>query len=326
MPPFETHILDVIEGRKEAPLLKGVLSLLSCPFRGGVFLRNWAYDKGVIPVVKLSCPVVSIGNITAGGTGKTPFIQLLAQELGKNKKVAILTRGYRSQVENSIVKIEERDAQKFGDEPTLLKQKLPQASIWVGKERCKSGELAAKEGAQLILLDDGMQYRALHRDIEIVIVDGRDPLGKGAFLPKGLLRDFPERLKKADLIIASHINNEAEFNACRVQLLPYTQAPIAGIQYRFKNPDLQGKKVGAFCAIAKPERFFQMLKAAGGELVDCLVAPDHAAFPEKQLQAFAERCKALGTEFLVCTEKDQVKVNSSFSLPVKILEIEIVWT
>ncbi len=328
---LEGYILDVIEERKPAPLIKGALSLFSYFFQGAVALRNWGYERGIIKSMRASLPVVSIGNIAAGGTGKTPLIHLLASQLAGDQ-VAILTRGYRGKIKGDPLNIAEAcelDVKTFGDEPSWLCQKLPRTAVWVGKNRIKSAELAAQAKAQILLLDDGMQYRALARDVEIVILDGQDLFAKKAFLPRGLLRDHPKRLKDADLIVINHVYDQAHYQTCIKELASYTDASIAAMRYRFKDADyLKGKSVGVFCALGRPERFLDALRRAGCNIVEDLLSVDHLPFGERQLQAFAQRCKAKGAELLVCTEKDGIKLASfsDFVLPIKSLGVEIEWT
>jgi tetraacyldisaccharide 4'-kinase len=324
--PLETFVVDIIEGRKKSPFLKGIFFLLGKCFQSVSHLRNWGYDSRLIPIKKVALPVVSIGNITAGGTGKTPLIQILAQELEKKGNVAILTRGYRSK--NSRTPICLKKGETCGDEPTWLSQNLAKTAIWVGKNRIQSSLLALKNGAEVLLLDDGMQHRALFRDVEIVVMDGEDPFGKGAFLPGGFLRDSPKRLQSADLIVVNHIYSREEYLKCQKLISVYTSAPVVGMHYRFKDEDkLRGKKIGAFCAIGRPERFITMLRRAGCDLVEYLIAPDHAPFSTKQLRAFAKRCESKGAEFLVCTEKDGVKLSPELEtvIPTMTLPIEIHW-
>ncbi|MFI5334522.1 MAG: tetraacyldisaccharide 4'-kinase [Chlamydiales bacterium] len=328
---IESYVLDHIEERKKDPILKGVLSTVSLFFRTGVAIRHVGYDKGWLKSYKASVPVVSVGNIAAGGTGKTPLIRLLAEALS-DEKVAILVRGYRAQVKGDSIDISQEGAAEgaeYGDEATWLHKNLPGVPIWVGKNRVRSAEFAAKQGAHVLLLDDGMQHRALARDVEIVILDGEDLFAKGSFLPRGLLRDFPSRLKEAHLIVLSHVHTQEQYEKCVEKIRLYSSAPIAAMRYRFMDGEsLKGKPVGVFCALGRPERFVQMLKREGCNIIDTIVAADHIAFEERQLQAYAKRCKMEGAEFLVCTEKDAVKLSPSMDLvlPVRNLVVEIVWT
>ena len=304
------YVLDIMEGRRPGrPLLRA----LSYLYRAGAFLRNEAYDLGLLKAHDAGLPVISIGNIIAGGTGKTPFVKFLAQELSKKFKIAIVSRGYRSKIEqtSSVVQVTlEMDAASCGDEPYLLARDLPQVQVWVGKNRLMSAKLAKENGAQMILMDDGMQHRKLKRDIEIVLVDGEDPFGKGFFLPRGLLRDSPVRLKNAHFIVVIGSSSKT----VEQELRHFTQAPIVFAE-RVTETSLKGKKVAVFCAIGKPQRFFQSVREAGGEIVASFFKPDHDPFYSEELKKFAEESLA---DVLVCTEKDQVKLPSDFQchLPV----------
>lgn len=277
-------------------IIRAILRVLSVLYGAIVFLRNTAYHVGLFKVHRLSVPVISVGNITVGAMGKTPFVRWLAEDLSRTHKVAILSRGYRSKSERGALHVRsDTPAHLCGDEPLWLAQKLPQVAVWVGGDRVKTGELAIAEGAQVLLLDDGLQHRRLHRDIEIIIVGPPEKY----FLPRGWLRDSPRRLKKADLLAGSE-----------------------GLQFELRLKDhLKGKKVALFCAIGKPERFVQSVRAAGAEIVATLFKDDHRAFSFPELQNFAaQNPQAL----LVCTEKDAVKIplEVKSSLGVQVLAAE----
>jgi tetraacyldisaccharide 4'-kinase len=240
---------------------------------------------------------------------------LLAEELQKSLNVAIVSRGYRSRVEKAgdTLKIDENTpVSECGDEPFWLAQKLPKAQVWVGKNRFRSAVSAYQAGAEVIILDDGMQHRSLRRDFEIIVVDGEDPFGKGFFLPRGLLRDSPHRLVHADLIVVMDGSSVTE-----AQLRKYSYAPVVFAKTH-SEISFQGQKVGVFCGIGRPQRFLKSVKSAGGEVVATYFKPDHDPFTVVELNAFADRS---GAEVLVCTEKDQVKLPANFTchLPVLVL-------
>ena len=265
----------------------------------GATLKNGLYDRKLLPIHRLSVPVVSIGSITAGGTHKTPLVHLLAKTVQPFGSVAILSRGYKTQ-----------------DEPKLLQQRLPNVAVYVGKDRVALGAQAVKNGAQVILLDDGFQYRRLYRDFELLTLAYEHPYGYNAFLPRGLLRDPPSRLKEADALF---INSEKWNNAISVELKVRRLLNLQG------DAVTLGKKVGMFCAIAKPKRFQQTLSRLGMEVVDSWVLPDHEKPDPKKLYAFAAHCHNQGAMALLCTEKDAVKFsfNDSFPLPIVYLEMEL---
>lgn len=325
---LEEKVINIIEGKKSAPLLKGLLQGMSQCYRAGVALRNFAYDKEILSVERFPLPVISIGNIVAGGTGKTPFVCFLAQKLMKMGKVAILSRGYRSATEKSgkVAKLEHADFELYGDESSMLARQLPEAMIWVGKERVESAKEAFAGGAKCIILDDGMQHRKIARDIEIGMVDAEDPFGKGFYLPRGFLRDSPKRLKEMDLIVVSGVQSEAQFDGVKAEIRNYTNCPIVGVQLEVLGKEvIQGKSLGTFCGIAKPVRFMNSVKEAGAEIVESIQTLDHCSFPLQELELFSRSCKAKGAQMLVCTEKDAIKLpeHLALSLPIVALKVEL---
>lgn len=319
---LEQSLLEIIEGRKKAPVRLAFLRALSQLMRAGVAMRHFAYDQKLLNTFQLSIPVISVGNIIAGGSGKTPFVRFLAGLLSQTHRVAVISRGYRSQAEKQnaphIVSLSD-SAALCGDEPLLLAKQLPQVEVIVGQDRIASARLAEQRGAQLILLDDGMQHRRLHRDLDIALLPSDDPFGRGFFLPGGLLRDAPERLGSVDLIALTYVQDETQFNSLKQRLARYSSAPVVGLKFQVKNTALvAGKRVAALCAIARPERFLQTLKQLGCEVVHHQFFPDHSAFPS--LEAFEREASKKGAELLVCTEKDRVKIDAPFTA----VEMELV--
>ena len=317
---LETKILDIIEGRKKAPLTKALLGVMSQCYRAGIFAHHFIYDW-VLPSTKLQIPVISVGNIVAGGTGKTPFTLYLAQAFSP-KKVAILSRGYRRKSKKTVIVKKETSPEECGDEPFLLAQKVPTASVIVDSNRAFAGHLAQVLDADLVLLDDGMQHRKLHRDIEIVVMDANDLFGREHFLPRGLLRDSPKRLKLAQHIIVNGVRDEEHFAKAQTLIRFYSDAPITAMELIVENSTkLTSKKVAAFCAIANPKRFHNTLKTLGCDIVRSMEKPDHAPFAQDELERFANLAK--GAECLVCTEKDAVKLPKNLQLHLPIIPVEI---
>lgn len=319
---IERRVLDIIEGKKKAPLSKALLHLMSQCYRAGTFVRNSAYDLVISPK-KLTIPVISVGNVVAGGTGKTPVIHYLANAL-RDKRVAILSRGYRRSGKKTVVVQQSTSVEECGDEPAFLAKKLPQAQVIVGARRSFSGQIAQSLGAQVILLDDGMQHRKLHRDIEIAVVDGRDPFGKGYFLPRGFLRDSPKRLAHADLIILNGVKNPEDLAHLTERIRHYSQAPIAVMELIVENSvELASKKVAAFCGIAAPNRFIDTLKTLGCDIVLKEEKPDHIPFSYEELERLSIRALDRGAECLVCTEKDAIKFSEQFHLRLPLVVAQI---
>lgn len=328
---METYFLDVIRGKRKAPLLIPLLQILSVFYRGVLALRNKAYDWGILSSQRVAVPVVSIGNIVVGGTGKTPVTEMLSLALQEKCNLAILTRGFRSEMEKrgQMGQIRQGNAAlECGDEPSLLVQKT-KAAVWVGSDRVSSARAAIAEGAECLLLDDGMQHRRIARDFEIVVIDAQDPLSQGRFLPRGLLRDAPHRLKNADLILLTHCKDVAQFDAAHRQIAPYTQAPCVGVRVCVLNAEELPGKVGVFCGIGTPERFLQTVRDLNREIVDTFLLKDHGMPSEDALLCFAKECREKGAVALLCTEKDAVKwprFSSHLGLPVipVIMQLECV--
>ncbi len=312
----ERYLLDVIERRRSAPLLRPFLALLSKLYAIAVKGRNFAYQKKWLPAFSATVPTVSIGNIVVGGTGKTPLVQMLAIALQNKGKIAVLTRGFRSQAEKRkeplcIDKEHLVSAEICGDEPFFLAQ-ATSASVWIGPDRVLSAQKAVAAGAVCLILDDGLQHRRLSRDVEIVAVDANDPFSDHRFLPHGLLRDLPERLREADLIVANHTRDNDHYEEVKKELSAYTQAPIVAMQHVLvQSFPLQGRRIGAFCGIGKPHYFFDALKRAGAEIVATCALLDHRSFPHDKLQIFVTACRKKGADSIVCTEKDWVKLQTN---------------
>jgi tetraacyldisaccharide 4'-kinase len=327
---IERRVLEMIRGEKKAPIAMACLAVLSLLYRSVVSLRNMAYDGGVFSSEKLCVPVISVGNVVAGGTGKTPFVHLLASRLQDKVRLGILTRGFRSDIEKSglVKQIAYGNGPLFsakhcGDEPYLLAKKIS-APIWVGADRTRSGRIAIAQGVNCLILDDAMQHRRLKRDFEIVIVDANDPFSKGRYLPWGLLRDSPKRLKNATLIIVSHVKGDDHFGQIKAAITPLSDSPLIGVRTEvLEKEKFTPRKVGVFCGIGQPARFLQAVRDLNQEIVDTLILKDHAVLSKGQLENFAKRCLQKGAEVLLCTEKDFVKLYSGNASCLDIVAVEV---
>jgi tetraacyldisaccharide 4'-kinase len=325
---LESYVIDIIEKRRKSPCFARVLTLASYAFRFCLNLRNALYDKKIIKIHDVGACVVSVGNIVSGGTGKTPLIKLLTSELKEG--VAIITRGYRSEIERSGTVAEVSKGQgplvsveRCGDESFWLATSTS-ASIWVGKNKVESAKRAVDSGSRILLIDDGLQHRRLHRDIEIILLDGSDPWGKGAFLPRGYLRDSPSRLKVADLIVVSNIEPGNPWEDLLKEIRVFSASPVVRVKrsYTIENGS-NFTKVGIFCGISKPHHFMDAVVTLGKTIVDSLILPDHVAPSISSLQLFAKSCKDRGATAIVCTEKDFVKLPKDFVLEIPIIVLQM---
>lgn len=276
-------------------------------------IKNKLYDVGALPVHKGPLPVVSVGNLVVGGVGKTPFVRLLAQALAPAGKVAILSRGYRSGVGKRPFVVD-AGAARGGDEALMLARTLKNALVIVGQDRLAGVRLAAKLGAKIVLLDDGMQHRRLHRNVEIALLHATHPWGSGHFLPHGILRDDPSRLAACDLIIAV---GEGYTGNAQVPVVEVDTTCNGVYDLEGKRLTLNGEKVALFCAIGAPSRFVRTVQE---ELRTPVVARyflgDHKSFAKIALLAFAKEAKQKGAKLLLCTEKDKVKIPKDWVLPL----------
>ncbi|MFA5181696.1 MAG: tetraacyldisaccharide 4'-kinase [Syntrophales bacterium] len=289
-----------------------------------VAFRNHLYDRGVLKEVKLSCPVISIGNITAGGTGKTPMTVLTANGLKtRGFHPAVLSRGYGGNLKTSGNIVSDRarillGPDAAGDEPVLIAASAPGIPVLTGPDRCVSGRLAIEKfGADVLVLDDAFQHRRLFRDVNIVLLDGDRPFGNGRLLPAGPLREPPSALNRADIIVETVIlRGEQErkkpagpdripvFRA-RYQALDIMQ----GKDNQILPPDaLHGKRIIAFTGIAAPDKFRATLEELGVKIIKFLAFPDHYFYKQDDVQAINGEAKALDAEMVLTTEKDGVKL------------------
>jgi tetraacyldisaccharide 4'-kinase len=324
-----TNLVSTPQPTRSQQLCRAILRLLSFGYHCAVHWRNQGYDRGWFKQIDAGLPVISVGNIAVGGTGKTPLTLHLARVLSKKCKVAIVSRGYRSIAERSsqpvIVSRGEKllcSWQEAGDEPCLLAQQLPGVLVIAGRDRSAGVRLAKREGAQMIILDDGLQHRRLQRQVDIVVLDGNDPFGGGALLPRGRLRDVPETLQHAQWIVVTHRSHIDPVLSQRIR--QYTSAPIVAAQLKVRQVEdiannqlinLHGKRVAVFCGIGSPKNFLSTIEKMGATVVNSMLLGDHRSLSMDNLTAFAEQSAAQGAELLVCTAKDRVKLPDIGGVP-----------
>ncbi len=285
---------------------------LSLLFGVGVAFRNALYDRGALKVQKLARPVVSVGNISIGGTGKTPFVIALG-ELLKQRGIAfdVLSRGYgRTSTEAAVVG-PAGPPEQFGDEPLLIAKKLD-VPVIVGADRYQAGLLAEQNfPSRLHLLDDGFQHRRLHRDFDIVLFPKED--FTGTLLPAGRLREPHPALQRADAIVV--------FDPLR---LSGTNAQPWPARRTITLPDAAGKAV-AFCGIGRPQQFFAMLKLHGQELAAEISFRDHHRYRPADIDRLLRAKNNAGADGFITTEKDLLNLGTLAPQlqPLKIVELKI---
>jgi tetraacyldisaccharide 4'-kinase len=269
---------------------------VSAIFGAGVALRNALYDRGVFKVRKLTRPVVSIGNISVGGSGKTPFVIALGELLQQRGiEFDVLSRGYgRSSTAIAVVD-PNGTPEQFGDEPLLIARKL-HAPVIVGAERYQAGLLAEKQfSSKLHLLDDGFQHRHLHRDFDIVLLPAEDQCG--TLLPMGRLREPISALERADAVVLPE-SAEKPLHAKSVWRAR-RQIEIAA----------EGRVI-AFCGIARPRQFFDALKTAHQEIAGTITFRDHHRYTQRDIDRLLALKKQTGASGFITTEKDAINLGT----------------
>lgn len=321
--PVSTYWRELANGTRSATTDQLAILLLA-PF-AQVYsfiqrLRAGLYRSGIMTTNRLPRPVVSIGNITVGGTGKTPITAFIARMLIKQGyRVAVLSRGYGGSLEGQCVVVSDgvtvmSGPEECGDEPYLLASTVPGLMVVIGTDRYAAGQLAMQQLApDIFLLDDGFQHLRLWRDLNILLLDYSRPLGNGWTLPAGLLREPATAIRRANMTIMTRcpegtsiamIPGKPAFAASHrlVDALPLQ----GGEPVPF--PALQGHKFLAFAGIAQPESFFSALLDRGITIVRTLPFPDHADYDHARLEEIAAAMQNSGAEYAITTEKDGVKL------------------
>lgn len=293
----------------------GVRSALLAPL-ALIWAKMTARRIASVEPVKIGIPVICIGNLTLGGTGKTPTVCALAQRLqAKGRIVHLLSRGYRGEMSGPVlVDLEKHTAKDVGDEPLLLAGFAP---VWVSKDRVAGAQAAAQAGADVIIMDDGFQNPKLAKDLSLVVVDGITKFGNGKVVPAGPLRE-PVRvgLKRADLILSIGGPLEREKNWPDIPLVTgYLQQLETGM-------DWQGLNVVAFAGIGRPEKFFLSLKNAGANIVQTRSFPDHATYPRPLVERMISEAKTKQAQ-LVTTEKDAVRLPADLRRQIIVFPVRL---
>ncbi len=319
-----------------------VLPPLSLLYGAVTRTRLSLYRRGTFHTTKLDRPVISIGNITTGGTGKTPLVEYVARTLAsQGKKVCILTRGYGRKDPHLQVIVSDgygvlASPSEAGDEPHLLATKLTGlAAVISSADRIAAGREAIKDfGTDCFVLDDGFQHLRLARDLNVVTIDATNPWGGGRLLPHGRLRESVEGMSRADCVVITRCDQVESVDGLQDEISQLTRGkPIFESQMRLVrvSPLKNGgeslappTRVGAFCAVGNPGSFLNMLRQAGYELAADRAFPDHHVYSQEEIDAVSRAARDAGAEVLVTTAKDAVKLRTlSFSIPCYVVEIEI---
>ena len=309
-PLLEQYGLRVISGAERgarAALLRMAMAAAEPFYAAAARARNALFDKGIKEVHRLPRPVASVGNITTGGTGKTPVVVWLANALrSAGMRPAVLLRGYRG------------DARGFSDEAALLDRRLNRDAsndpleipVMANPDRVAGGLAVLRErpDVEVFVLDDGFQHRRVARDFDLVLIDATNPFGHGHVLPRGLLREPLSGLRRADAILITRANDAAAADAAARGVARHTTAPVHRSTHDLDAGSVAGRRAFAFCAIGNPNSFVASL-ASHAEVVGSRAFADHHAYTRDDLAALRRDAAAAGAELLVTTEKDWVKLS-----------------
>lgn len=320
------------------------LYLLSLPYGGVVRTRSFFYSHGLLRTKTLPCPVISIGNIAVGGTGKTPLVMALAKGLrDKGNPVAILSRGYKGTKTSEPIVSDGKtiflSPEESGDEPFLMAKACQGIPVLIGKNRFVNGRIALQRfGVKGLLLDDGFQHLPLYRDINILLIDSHIGFGDHTLLPRGILREPLSHLRRAHLFLLTKVE---DLETCQPlerkihEIHPsspvfhshYEPVSLVGPQEEQEELySLKGKKILALSGIANSNYFSSMLRKCGMKIVKEAIFPDHHLYTTKDLSSIEEKSKRV--DCIVTTEKDMVKLKklNMDHLPIRALRIEVkIW-
>ena len=306
---------ELVSGRRRGPaanLLRGMLRLAEFPYAWAVERRNRAFDTGRRAVHDVGAAVVSVGNLTLGGTGKTPMVQWLARWFANHGvRIALVSRGYKAA------------AGSPNDEAKELEQRLPEVPHLQNPDRVAAARVAATQlGSQVILLDDAFQHRRIGRALDIVLLDALEPFGFNHVFPRGTLREPLGGLARAHVVVLTRADMVDEVERCRIHGIVERIAPSAtwaecrhaprclltssGVEEPLGT--LRGRRIAAFCGIGNPAGFRHTLDQCGYHVVASWEFPDHYAYQASDLDALARWVETSGAEAVLCTHKDLVKL------------------
>jgi tetraacyldisaccharide 4'-kinase len=320
--------IEILSGRAKGvgpAALRAALLAASVPYGTSMRLRRWLYRRGLLPSHTAPVPVICVGNLTTGGTGKTPMVAWVVRRLEEaGRQPAILTRGYKS-------------VDGVSDEAQLLRE-LTNRPVVVNGDRVAGAKGASAQGADVVVMDDGFQHLRLRRDLDVVLIDATNPFGFGRCLPRGLLREGTWALRDADAVVLTHADAVCPeavhgFRARLKHLAPHASVhlaahrPVRAIDGEGREQEvsaLAGLSAMAFCGIGSPASFFDSLRNLGVRLAGTLALDDHVAYGREELSRVVARAREVGAEALITTCKDYVKLSdASLGLPVWRLVVEM---
>ena len=357
---FQTYFIDLVHS-KEAHgfflnILLGILYVFSLIYAGLVNLKLSGFSHGLFRRRKLDCFVISLGNVTVGGTGKTPTAQRLASDIrDMGYRVVILNRGYRAKWHGDVGIVSDGQrlqmtAAEAGDEAYMLAKHLPQVPVLIGAERYETGRYAIEHfGAEVAILDDGYQHWQLERDLDILLVDAVNVFGNGYILPRGTLREPISHISRADVCLMTKVDQAAEGSREYICETVHKYNREARIVESIHEPRcfirlaewyeniggkgidvsaMRGRKIMAVSAIGNPASFEQTLSDIGTVIIESLRYPDHHDYSMQEMNDILQQAQSLGAEAIIITEKDAVKIpgeviHAGWDIPVYVICVQV---
>jgi tetraacyldisaccharide 4'-kinase len=316
-----------------SPFFKIVLWPLALIYR--IIIAFWDIYWRIAARVKLPCRVISVGNITAGGTGKTPIVIMLSKMGAESgRKVAVVAKGYKRKSSGLIEVNDNSSWQDVGDEPLEVYRLTDDVRVYVDNSKTKAARRACADGAEVIIVDDGFQHRKLQRDLDIVCLDWAAPFGPGGMLPIGLLREPARNLKRADLVIFTSYdpllesNADPKYDGKKFYAISLIKSFLNIKTRDHVSPEFMSQnRAFAFCGLAAPEKFIDSLRNAGIDVAGQVCFTDHHDYGQKDIDNLVSMAGKLKADYLITTFKDAVKIEyfdfGDFDVYSAMLEISI---
>ncbi len=357
---FQTYFIDLVHLKEvdgvAEHILTAILYLFSKIYALLVDIKLWGYRNGVFSRKKLDCFVISLGNVTVGGTGKTPTAQRLASDIrDMGYKVVILNRGYRAKWHGNVGIVSDgkrlhMTAADAGDEAFMLAKHLPEVPVLIGADRSVTGQYAIENfGAEVAILDDGFQHWQLERDMDILLVDAVNVFGNGYMLPRGTLREPISHISRADVCLLTKVDQAAAGSREFIRETVHRYNKAAQVVESIHQPrrfipladwyvdiagdgidvnTMRGRKIMAVSAIGNPASFEQTLSDLGVTIIESLRYPDHHDYSMQEMVDILHQAQRMGAEAIVITEKDAVKIpmeviHAGISVPVYVICVEV---
>jgi len=316
--------------------MKELLAPFAGLYKGVTSLRNYLFDINLKKTIELDIPVISVGNITAGGTGKTPFTITLANLLvEKGFKPAIITRGYKRKSKGQVI-VSEGNGSKVsveisGDEPFLMAEKTKKVVIIADTDRVEAGKTALeKMGSDIIIADDCFQHRRLFRDVNIILWDSYTSPYDESLLPKGRLRESFDGLLRGDFLVFTRTESpddkDVEFfnqKGLECYTSPTRITEIKNINEEFAQSDIEGKSILAFCGLGNHQQFFDTVQQLNPNKLITQKFPDHHKYSEQEVETLFKKAELDKVDFLITTEKDKTNIPSKFLGNEKLMYLSI---